>query len=307
MHPEEIFDELEVLVNRLPFNLPHHEDGGIVYPFAWNSSSMGEFNSFNLLQVNDWIKSTDTNWIINQWKELEYAKRFNELSSRQPEVEAWQDGIEALAQEIYKLTSLQAYKFSLKYEHQSPNGIIIAQIQDGNWVGITSKVYVASGIPKEVIDLTLPERPTSEIEINNSEVAAIVSQIPAIAMNGDFADYACSHVHKMIFGMGETRDSAWENTLKASGMLKISKFNNIYKGRDDLIEYYYCDETEEEVQDIFDRYAKIEQLLKHELSNPIVYRISSWISEHIYILGQVKGMEADKLGIYIKSNFVYNP
>ena len=47
MHPEEIFDEFEVLVNRLPFNLPQHEDGGVVYPFAWNSASMGEFNIFN--------------------------------------------------------------------------------------------------------------------------------------------------------------------------------------------------------------------------------------------------------------------
>ena len=156
MHPEEIFDELEVLVDRLPFNLPHHEDGGVVDPFAWNSS-VGEFNSFNLLQANDWIKLTDANVIINQWKELEYARRFNELSSRKAEVEAWQDGIEDLA------------------------------------------------------------------------------------------------------------------------------------------------------QDIFDRYAKIAKLLHQELSNPIVFQISSWISEHIYIVGQVKGMEGDKLGIYIKSNFVYNP
>jgi len=66
MDPEEIFDELEILVNRLPFKLPHHEDGGIVYPFAWNSSSMDEFNSFNLLQANEWIKSTDTNLVITQ-------------------------------------------------------------------------------------------------------------------------------------------------------------------------------------------------------------------------------------------------
>ncbi|AFY96181.1 nuclease A inhibitor family protein [Chamaesiphon minutus] len=307
MHPEEIFDELEVLVNGLPFNLPHHEDGGVLYPFAWNSTSMGEFNSFNLLQSNEWIKPTDVNVVIKQWKELEYAKSFNELSSRQPEVDAWQDGIEALNREIDKLISSQAYYFSSERELGSPNGIIIAQMQDGNWVGISSKVYVASGMPIEVIDLSPIDRPTSEIEQKNYEIVGIISQIPDIAMNGDFADYACSHVHKMIFGMGETRESAWENTLKASGMLKTSQFNNIYKDRDYLIDYYYCDETEEEVQDIFDRYAKIERFLKQELSNPIVYRISSWISEHIYIIGQVKGMEGDKLGIYIKSNFVYNP
>ena len=306
MHPEEIFDELEVLVDRLPFNLPHHEDGGVVDPFAWNSS-VGEFNSFNLLQANDWIKLTDANVIINQWKELEYARRFNELSSRKAEVEAWQDGIEDLAQEVYKLTNLQAYNFSLKCDHQSPNGIIIAQMQDGKWVGITSKVYVASGIPDEVIDLSPLDRPISEIEKNRSQIAVIISQIPAIVMNGDFADYSCSHIHKMIFSTGQSRESAWENTLKPSGMLTISKFNNIYKGRDYLSEHYYCDESEEDVQDIFDRYAKIAKLLHQELSNPIVFQISSWISEHIYIVGQVKGMEGDKLGIYIKSNFVYNP
>jgi hypothetical protein len=348
MHPEEIFNELELLVDRLPFNLPYHEDGGVVYPFAWNSSVQGEFNIFNLFRANDWIEVTDTDSVIKQWKGLKYARAFRDLSLRKPEVKAWQDGVETLAQEIGKLTNLQAYDFRLKGDYISPSGIIIAQNNQGDWIGITSTVYVESGIPKEVVDLSPLDLPKLEAEQNNSDIAVdsgqkkiislmpkapkpkhskntkcndyldgcntspqivtIISKLKGIELSGDFgSDYSYSYTYKMEIGMGKTHEVALQNTLKASGMLTINKFNTIYKNRDDFPDYY-CDDSEEEVKDIFDRYAKITELLKQELVTPLVYRISSCIRENIYIIGEANESEkGDKLGIYIKSSFVYNP
>jgi Nuclease A inhibitor-like protein len=192
MHPEELFDEFKVLVNGLPFNLPYHENGGVVYPFPWNSSVKGEFNIFNLFRDNDWVHLVDIDSTVKQWKGLGYARKFGNLSSR------------------------------------------------------------------------------------------------------------------MVIEIGETREIAWQNTLQASGMLELAKFNRMYENREDFLDYY-CHLSERKINDIFKRYAKITKMLKQELDNPIVYRISCGISDRIYILGQVQGMKGDKLGIYIKSNFVYNP
>jgi hypothetical protein len=77
MHPEEIFDRLEILANKLPFNLPNHEDGGNIYPFAWDCHANGEFSIFDLFKINNWIQPADVNSVIKElledvWKYGEY-------------------------------------------------------------------------------------------------------------------------------------------------------------------------------------------------------------------------------------------
>lgn len=346
MHPEEIFDTLEILVDKLPFNLPHHEDGGRVYPFAWNTNNQGQFNVLNLCQYNDWIKSSDVDTVINQWHDLSYVKSFNGGSFDGLEIGGWQEGIKSLALAIGSLNNLQAYNFRIKNGFHLQDGIIIGQTSDGIWLGITSTVYVSSGIPEDRISYSQIEQLPLKIEINRpieeqkstatslmpkspaAKVASnkkytsllgeshVISQVEEIIqdrlknifINADFADYGCSHDYKMVFGVGDSLESAWNQTLQASGMLKIAKFNRLYTRNDELIEHYYCDYEDEEVDDIFSRYQKITEILTKELSTATVYRLSSWVSENIYITGDINGGdEGNKLGIYIKSIFVYNP
>jgi hypothetical protein len=346
MHPEEIFERLEILVEKLPFNLPNHEDGGHVYPFAWNSYANGEFNIFNLFKINNWIKPTDVNSVIKEWLEFKYAQEFSPVILSDRETEHWQDGIKTLSNVLNSLINLQAYSFRLQ-EHRSASGIIIGQTTDGDWVGITSTVYVASFIGKEVIDFStfnesrlkidkrklapdlnqkavsslMPQAPKQKIskQMKYTELASksgLLSQIGTIILNlkdntevqnsGDDG-YPMSLVYKIVYGTGKTIEMAWEKTLQASHMLEIGKFNTIYHGDDELYERY-CDYEQEEIDDIFGKYKQITELINQESIDPLVYRISSWDIENIYILGaDNEGDKGNRVGVYIKSTFVYNP
>jgi hypothetical protein len=311
MRPEQIFASLELLVNRLPFDLPCHEDGGYVYPFIWDSKVQSEFNIFNLCRSNSWVKLTDAALVIKQWDGLGYAQAFNDFSLNDGESEAWQNGIRSLAQSLNCLNNLQAYDFQFQSD-VPPNGIILGQTNDGNWIGMTSTVYVASGIPEATLDFTPDTRLSLDIAADRSDILTqIINQISSlqnIKMTGDFGGgYPYSYNHQMVYGIGATRELAWGSTLQASGMLVQGKLNTIYHRSSDLLDRY-CDDGEERTNDVFDRYKNIARLLRQELSEPIVYRISSWNSENIYIAGGIKNyVQGDLVGIYIKSNFVYNP
>jgi Nuclease A inhibitor-like protein len=310
IHPntEQIFASLELLVDRLPFDLPCHEDGSNISPFIWDSNLQGEFSIFNLYRSNSWIKLTDAALAIKQWQGLAYAQSFNDFSLNNEEIKAWQSGIGSLAQSINFLNNLQAYDFQFRCDI-SPNGIILGQINDGRWIGITSTIYVASYIPKATLDFT-PN--TQYIELDRSDVftqiTSNIAGLQSIKMGGDFGgSYPYSYTHQMVYGIGATRELAWESTLQASAMLIQGKFNTIYQGDDNLIDRY-CDYGEEKINDMFSRYRNITKLLKQELCETIVYRISSWNSENIYITGEIKDdSQNDHVGICIKSNFVYNP
>jgi hypothetical protein len=319
MFPEQIFASLEILVDQLPFDLPYHEDGGYVYPFIWDSKVQADFNIFNLYRSNNWIKLTDAALVIKQWQGLGYAKAFNAFALNDGEIEAWQNGIESLAQSVNCLNNLQAYDFQFRSDVLS-NGIILGQTNDGNWIGITSTVYVASGIPKATLDFTPDTQSPLDIAADRSDVfdriTSNISGLQSIEMGGDFGgDYPYFYTHQMVYGIGATRELAWASTLQASGMLARGKLNTIYQRDNDLLDRY-CDDGEEKIDDIFDRYKNIVKLLKQELSEVIVNRISSWNSENIYIIGETKECRqgdshserlCQRVGIYIKSNFVYNP
>jgi Nuclease A inhibitor-like protein len=311
MRPEQIFASLELLVDRLPFDLPYHEDGGYVYPFIWDRKVQAEFNIFNLYRSNSWVKLTDTALVIKQWEGLGYAQVFNDFSLNDGEIGAWQNGIKSLAQSLNYLNNLQAYDFQFQSD-VPPNGIILGQTNEGNWIGITSAVYVASHIPNATLDFTPDTRLLLDIAADRADILTrIINQLSSfqnIKMSGDFGGgYPYSYTHQMVYGIGATRELAWGSTLQASGMLAQGKLNTIYHRSSDLLDRY-CDDGEERINDVFDRYKNIVKLLRQELSEPIVYRISSWNSENIYIAGEIKNYDrGDIVGIYIKSNFVYNP
>jgi hypothetical protein len=311
MRPEQIFASLELLVDRLPFDLPCHEDGGYVHPFIWDCKVQAEFNIFNLFRSNSWVKLTDSALVIKQWNGLGYAQAFNDFSLNDGEIGAWQTGIGSLAHSLNCLNNLQAYDFQFPSD-VPPNGIILGQTNDGDWIGITSTIYVASHIPSETLDFTPNTRLSLDIAADRSDILTqIINQLASlqnIKMSGDFGGgYPYSYTHQMVYGIGATRELAWASTLQASGMLAQGNLNTIYHRNSDLLDRY-CDDGEERINDVFGRYKNIAKLLGQELSEPIVYRISSWNSENIYIAGEIKNhVQGDLVGIYIKSNFVYNP
>ncbi len=315
MRPEQIFASLELLVDRLPFDLPCHEDGGYVYPFIWDCKVQAQFNIFNLCRSNSWVKLTDAALVIKQWEGLEYTRSFNDeendFSLNDEETETWQNDIRSLSQSLNYLNNLQAYDFQFQSD-VPPNGIILGQANDSNWIGITSTVYVASHIPNGTLDFTPATRLSLDIAADRSDILAQIinqtSSLQNIKMSGDFGGgYPYSYTHQMVYGIGATRELAFASTLQASEMLAQGKLNTIYQRNGDLLDHYF-DRSEERINDVFDRYKNIVKLLRQELSETIVYRISSWNSENIYIAGEIKNHDRGNLiGINIKSNFVYNP
>ena len=70
-------------------------------------------------------------------------------------------------------------------------------------------------------------------------IVAIIRKLKGIEMSGDFGcEYLYAYNHKMVIGMGKIREIAWQNTLQASGMLELAKFNRMYENREDFSDYY---------------------------------------------------------------------
>lgn len=61
----------------------------------------------------------------------------------------------------------------------------------------------------------------------------------------------------------------------------------------------------EESDLMYEKYNQINEFLNQSFSEIMMYRFSFWTSENIYIIGETKN--GDRTGIYIKSEFVYNP
>ena len=64
---------------------------------------------------------------------------------------------------------------------------------------------------------------------------------------------------------------------------------------------------------MYQKYNQINRFLNQTFSNVMMYRFSFWTLENIYIIGEIQNgvsevmPEAYRAGIYIKSDFVYNP
>ncbi|MGL5875440.1 MAG: nuclease A inhibitor family protein [Xenococcaceae cyanobacterium] len=305
---EQAYGTLELLVDKLSFDLPGHENGGYIYPLVWDETAQGEFNIFNLCQLKNWLKLTDADAVIKSWQQLEYAKCFNDFSLNPEQIKTWEDNIKSLWQIInHHLDNLESYIFNIGFYDKSPN-IIIGHTKDKDWIGIAQTIYVESNIPQEIIarspiNKTITTKTLGENTLSlDLKLKAITSKLGTIAMSGDFGGgYCYSYTHKIIYGIGATKELALENTLQKSGMLEINNFKGLYRDRQ-YLDNWFCDSDNTK---IYQKYNRINQFMEQTFSEVIMYRLSSWTDENIYIIGQTNN--SDRVGIYLKSSFVYNP
>ncbi len=304
---EQLLGTLELLADKLYFDLPGHEDGGYIYSYVWEKNTRGKFNIFNLCQENSWLKLTDRQNIIKSWRQLESARRFNDFSLSSEEIKAWGNNIDSLASIIQSLSNTEAYQinnipYSIQYN------IILEQVDNDAWVGIAPTVYVETNIPHKVIarHTKYPKNPIEDygdlaIEFNY-KIKAIAAQLGSIELNGDFGGgYIYSHTHQIIYAFGKTKELAFTNTLQKTGMLEISNFAGLYSDISYFDNYY----PEYNTKNQYQKYIRINQFMEQNFSEVKVYRLASEISENIYILGEIDA--GDLVGLYLKSFFVYNP
>ena len=71
----------------------------------------------------------------------------------------------------------------------------------------------------------------------------------------------------------------------------------------ELWEHEWCDEDVSRQKQV--QFNKLNHFFASNFSKPIMYRFSFWTQENIYIIGETQS--GDRAGIYIKSDFIYNP
>lgn len=306
LETEQACGTLELLTDKLSFDLPGHEDGGYIYPFVWDKASKDEFNIFNLCEENSWLKLTDRDRVIKSWQQLEYARYFNDFSLNSEQIKIWESNIDSLEPIIQTLDNLEAYLFQNTYG--SPPNIILGQIEDNSWIGIAPTIYVETNVPHEIIaryiqyDKNTASSSGEKVIEFDKKVKAIISRLGKIELNGDFGGgYIYSYTHKIVYSFGATKKLAFKNTIQKTGMLEVSKFDGLYRDRQYLKNW----SGDPNIQITYQKYARLNQFIDRELNDVMVYRISSWIAEHIYIIGQMN--QGDRVGLYLKSFFVYNP
>lgn len=299
---EQIFATLELLLDgNLAFNLPSHEDGGQISPFIWDESNSGDFNVLNLCRASGWLKLTDVDVTIKDWQKMSYMKYFPDFSLDLKQTKDLLCQIESLLQVINtSLDNVESYVFNSPDSGFTLPGIILGKTKDEDWICISPTVYTETNIPQEQISrspLTNSAKfqPLSENTLTIlSTIQAITSEIGAISLSGDFGGgYMYNYTYQIVYEIAATKESSIEGALQASGMLEVAQFNGFLRDHKYLEEHYY----EDEINDI--------HLLNQALPKVIMYRLSFWTHENIYIIGQTSG--GDWMGIYINSQFIYNP
>lgn len=308
---KKILGTLEILLESCPcINIPGHEDGGYIYPFVWETSKQGEFNVFNLSLSKEWLKLTDDYVVLKNWQQMEYLISFDESYSDTEEQIQKSNIITTLSQ-LLRNNLQKLESFVVKDSYDYPVGLLVGRTIDGDWIGVSPTSYTETNIPQKQISRTPQNHAlnTEKIEENTkkllSEIETIISEFGAINLeSGDWYNYPRDRDYRMVYAIAKTKELAVEKILQVSGMLEISQFHSFYADKKYFQEWEFVDELDK--QDLmYQKYNQINQFLNQTFSNIMMYRFSFEIFENIYIIGETKS--SDRAGIYIKSEFVYNP
>lgn len=311
MHPktEQTFGSLEILVESVPcISLSGHEDGGYLYPFAWDVSQDREFNAFNLCISKGWLKLTDKDIVLKNWLEMSYLQSFNAFRIQHEEKLVRQNQITNLFQVINQnLKDISSFTLTSYYTNEV--GSIVGQTIDEDWICVCHTLYKETYIPKEQINRTEIDQSSLILEANTlkliSEIEKCISDLDVISLKGDFGGgYGYDYDHKYVCSVAKTKEQAVEKALQKSEILEIATFDGFYPDINELWEREWCDDEDVNRQKP-KKFNKLNHFFASSFSEPMMYRFSFWTQENIYIIGETQS--GDRAGIYIESNFVYNP
>lgn len=318
---EQILATLELLLeNELLCLLPYNH-ASYWQPFLWDSAETGEFNLLNLLQAEGWMHPTDPEVAVESWQQLEQRGTATEDDDYAPE---WEERENILEPEAYQLraehyqallnllqTQLQELKaFKLSCSPEYACSILLGKTETGDWLCIAPTVPQETGNIGEVI-VTVPWN-NSELKSDvkdttlafKQEIDWILAAMKPIIIYGHYeGSYNRTYDHKIVCNVGNTAQIALQTTLHSSGLLEIGNFRDIYPNSHDYIFKYYS--TEEEGEELYQRYQKLKRFLKNRLSQMVMYRLKVWNLEQIYLLSHLANN--DWVGLKLTSEFDYNP
>ncbi|MBE9130204.1 MULTISPECIES: nuclease A inhibitor family protein [unclassified Coleofasciculus] len=345
MQPEtqQLLDTLEVLTDELRFCVPRENNAfHYITPFRWDVEAQGEPNALNLLKFKGsdqfmkferLVQPTDAEVAIANWQAIErrgtpiedndYALEvFEEVNQQEgilnqetqaKRAAAYQSLLQLLKSELQEL---QTYRFSrsLNFSHEQYQiYVLLGKTQDNDWICLASTVPKQTKIKDQEISRSF-EREFSVSQVSGAHTSAIVSRIeeilaelPPLKTYGVYdVGYKYTYEHKLICKAAPTRELAFE---KAADLVEIGRFKGFYPDEDyfrEEVHYdYEYEEREMELDEFYLRYQNLNQFLTQNLTNILVYRLSFWDWDYIYILGQTQA--GDWLGVETTNEFVFNP
>ncbi|WP_414625002.1 hypothetical protein [Calothrix sp. CCY 0018] len=214
------------------------------------------------------------------------------------------------------LQKLETFNVTSSYEYNF--GLVVGKTIDGDWIGVSPSIYRETHIPQKQIYRTPQNQDFSLERISQntknlvSQIDAIISELGTINIGSEGGGYVINYDYYMVYAASKTKESALEKTLQASKMLEISRFHSFYSDKQYFQEWEFVDELDK--QDLmYQKYNQINQFMNQTFPKVMMYRFSFEIFEKIYIIGEIENgvseamPEAYRAGIYIKSEFIYNP
>ena len=308
----------EEIICRLRFN--HTSEWK---PFYWESSVKGEFNPISLLYSQGWMRNTDIEIAINNWQEIEqmgiptleeyssYAESVfedeeDEVDRKSPEFQQRKNYYKQLSNLLKSnLYDLEVYEFSCSADY-SCFAIAGQQLDNESWICITSTVPQETPDFSDIVvnqeDTLIPfDKPKTDVE---SQINQILESLTPVLTYGHYdGGYEQTYHHQIIYQTASTKETALQNALMKSEFLKTGKFQTFYP--DDRDDIFYCDGSEEEGEELYEKYQHLNSFLKAKFPELTMYTFRFWDYTQIFIVGE--SAENDRVGLMLNSEFDYNP
>ncbi len=282
--------------------------------FLWETEKQGEFNPWNLMKSQGFVKQTDLELVFEHWQNIEnwgtptdqksdgyeYApsRTHDEYNDRNDE--DWNDEIAQQRQQYYQqlqkicqenLEIIEAYSLEVtnsEWEWERPYfyvSIIVGKTTNHNWICLAPIVE----------DLCLYDRNTSSYDQSSdniqddtlSNIESIVDRLTPITLYDYwYGGYNQTHQHQIVTGRGETKEEAISIALQNSGMLTWQ-----------LTQIEYADD--------YNHSQRLSQFMNQCLENRTQIKVSFWDIGYSYEVGCTPAN--DWIGIYSYAEFEYNP
>ncbi len=316
---------LEVLLPpQLRIYLPCHENGGLWQPFYWDTTISAAFTPLNLAQAEGWIKETDPECALLDWLAVE------ESGFASPNINRYWNGDDDAKilltdeqrqqrQDTYSelmscfqkaFCEVEAFTLSAKPDYGQRKHIdyewsfIIGRQQNGNWIGLAPNVlseterYVSEAFHSPVHPRKTQTRtdPHDSFALPN-ELRDFLTAIPPIKIYGWY-DGGYNHIHSygLQSACADSKEAVIETLWRTAQFLEVVPFD-----RFNLKTRYYSPHEKGDSA----RYSRIGRFLAESVSAPAVYCFCFWDIEMLYLLGEVE--KGDRIGMFTKSQFTYNP
>jgi hypothetical protein len=305
MHPntEQLFGTIEVLCQ--------HE----YTPFLWNTETKGEFDVWNLLASEGFVKTTDPELVLTHWQNIEQWGAPTDLTDyeyaplrSERKDNDWNDAIalerKALYQQLQQrlnlhLTELQAYTLAIPgarhFDWDHPNffvSIIVGKTSNHQWLCLAPTVPDQMGLQKRshaVADRTPEITNLRDGQTINSDICKtlpILSQLKPLRMCGyHHGGYNYKYNHQIVQSVAEDKNQAIAQALNEAQMVIRSQADLPVPNNPNN--------------------KNVIQFIDRNLGDRHCVSISFWDLHYAYEIGQTSS--GDWVGVRFFAEFEYNP